>query len=186
MNSPGWQVPNMLLEISGEPTLERTTRRSQSKNNTQQQIYWSSELNSSIPVHLSLLIPKMSLFNLAISCSTTSNFALIHRPNIPCSYALYSIRPCFHHQSHPQLGVVFVLAPSLLSFWSQFSTDLQQHIGYLPTWGVHLSVSYILLFHAVPGVLKAKILKLFAIPFSSGPHFVRTLHHDLSIFGGPT
>jgi len=26
----------------------------------------------------------------------------------------------------------------------------------------------------------------FAIPFSSGPRFVRTLHHDLSIFGGPT
>ena len=28
------------------------------------------------------------------------------------------------------------------SFWSYFSTDLQQHIGQLPTWGVPLSVSY--------------------------------------------
>ena len=55
---------------------------------------------------------------------------------------LYSIRPCFYHQSHPQLGIVFALAPSLHSFWTYFSTDLQEHIEHLPTWGVLLSVSY--------------------------------------------
>ena len=33
----------------------------------------SSELNSPIPVHVSLLIPKMSTFTLAISYLTTSN-----------------------------------------------------------------------------------------------------------------
>ena len=33
-------------------------------------------------------------------------------------------------------------------------------------------------FHTVHGVLKASVLKWFAIPFSSGPHFARTLHHD--------
>ena len=32
-------------------------------------------------------------------------------------------------------------------------------------------------FHTVHGVLQAKILKWFAIPFPSGPRFVRTLHH---------
>ena len=42
-----------------------------------------------------------------------------------CSIALYSIRSCFYHQSYPQLGIVFALAPSLHSFWSYFSTDLQ-------------------------------------------------------------
>ena len=31
-----------------------------------------------------------------------------------------------------------------------------------------------------------RILKWFAIPFSSGPHFVRTLHQDPSVLGGPT
>ena len=41
-------------------------------------------------------------------------------------------------------------------------------------------------FHTVHGVLKARILKWFAIPFSSGPYFVRTLQHDPSILGGPT
>ena len=35
MNSPGWQVPNMLLQISGEITPERMKGWSQSKNNTQ-------------------------------------------------------------------------------------------------------------------------------------------------------
>ena len=34
--------------------------------------------------------------------------------------------------------------------------------------------------HIVHGVLKARILKWFAIPFSSGPHSVRPLHHDPS------
>ena len=31
--------------------------------------------------------------------------------------ALYSIRPCFYHQSHPQLGIVFALALCLPSFF---------------------------------------------------------------------
>ena len=35
MNSPGQQVPNMLLEIRGEITPERVKRQSQSKNTTQ-------------------------------------------------------------------------------------------------------------------------------------------------------
>ena len=54
------------------------------------------------------------------------------------------------------------------------------------TWGVPLSVSYHFAFHTVRGVLKARILKWFAIPFTSGSHFVRTLHHDLSVLGDPT
>ena len=41
----------------------------------------------------------------------------------------------------------------------------------------------ILPFHTVHGVLKARILKWFAIPFSGGPHSVRPLHHDLSVLG---
>ena len=40
--------------------------------------------------------------------------------------------------------------------------------------------------HTVHGVLKARILKWFAIPFSSGPRFVRALHHDPSVLGDPT
>ena len=85
-----------------------------------------------------------------------------------CNVALYSIRLYFHLQSHPWLGIFFSFTPSLHSFW-----------------GVHLSVSF-LPFHTVHGDLKVRILKWFAILFSNGPCFVRTLHHDLSILGGPT
>ena len=44
----------------------------------------------------------------------------------------------------------------------------------------------ILPFHTVHGVLQARILKWFAITFSSGPHSVRSLHHDPPVLGGPT
>ena len=46
--------------------------------------------------------------------------------------------------------------------------------------------SIILPFHIVYGVLKARILKWIAIPFSSGPRFVKTVHRDPSVLGGPT
>ena len=42
-----------------------------------------------------------------------------------CNIVLYSIGPCFYHQSHPQLGIVFALASSHHSFWSYFSTNHQ-------------------------------------------------------------
>ena len=45
---------------------------------------------------------------------------------------------------------------------------------------------FILPFNTVHGVLKARKLKWFAIPFSSGPHSVRPLHHDPPVFGGHT
>ena len=41
-------------------------------------------------------------------------------------------------------------------------------------------------FHSVHGVLKARILKWLATPFSSGQQSVRPLHHDPSVLGGPT
>ena len=49
----------------------------------------------------------------------------------------------------------------------------------------HLPVTYLLPFHIVHGVLSAEILKWFAIPSFSEPHFVRTLHHDPYVLGGP-
>ena len=46
------------------------------------------------------------------------------------------------------------------------------------TWGIPLLVSYHFAFHTVHGVLKARILKWLAIPFSGGPRSVRPLHND--------
>ena len=111
----------------------------------QQQIQWSSEINSLIPVHFSSLIPKMLIFTLALSCLTTSKLPWFMELTfqVPMQYGSYSIRLDFHHQSHPQVGIVFALAPSLHSFWSYFSTLLQQHIGQQWTWGVHISLLYL-------------------------------------------
>ena len=51
----------------------------------------------------------MSMFIPAISCLTTSNLPWFMELTfqVPMQYILYSIRLYFHHQSHPQLGVVF-------------------------------------------------------------------------------
>ena len=64
----------------------------------------------------------MSTFTLAISCLTTSNFPWFMDLTFqfPMQYCSYSIGPCFYHQSHPQLGVVFALAPTLHSFLELF------------------------------------------------------------------
>ena len=90
----------------------------------------------------------MSTFTLAISCLSTSNFPWFTDLTfqVPMHYCSLSIRPCFYHQSHPQLGIVFALAPSPHSFWSYFSTDLWWHIGHLLIWGVHLSVFHLFAF----------------------------------------
>ena len=86
----------------------------------------------------------MSTFTLAISCLTTSNLPWFMDLTfqVPMQYCSLQHWTCFYHQSHPQLGIIFALAPSLHSFWSYFSTDLQLHTGHLLTWGVRLSVSY--------------------------------------------
>ena len=90
----------------------------------------------------------MSMFTLAISCLTTSNLSWFMDLTfqVPMQIALYSTGLYFHHQSHPQLGVVFTLALSLHSFWSYFSTFLWWYIKHPPTWGVHLSVPYLFVF----------------------------------------
>ena len=53
------------------------------------------------------------------------------------------------------------------------------HTGHLLTWRHQFHILFFLPFHTVHGVLKARILKWFAIYFSRRPHFVRTLHHEL-------
>ena len=118
----------------------------------------------------------MSMFTLAVPFDHFQ-FALIHGPNIPDSYAtllftvsdLASITSHIHNWASFLLwlhlfilsGVIFLLFSSniLGTYWpGEFI--FQCHI-FLP-------------FHTVHGVLKARMLKWFAIPFSSGPRFVRT------------
>ena len=67
-------------------------------------------------------------------------------------YSLYSIGPCFYHQSHPQLGIVFHLAPSFHSF----STDLSSILGTYCPREFLFQYPIILPFHTVHGVLLEK------------------------------
>ena len=115
-------------------------------------------------------------------------FALIHGPNIPGSYAillftalnLASITSPIHN------WVLFMLwlHPFILS--GVISPLISSSIlGTCRPGELIFQCPIFLSFHTVHGVLKARILKWCAIPFSSGPHSVRLLYHDLSILGGP-
>ena len=130
----------------------------------------------------------MSTFTLAISFDHFQ-FALIHGPDIPGSYALllFTASDLGSITSHIHYWVLFLLwlHPFILS--GIISPLISSSIlgTYRP--GEFLfQYPIILPFHTVHGVLKARILRWFAIPFSSGPHSVRPLHHDLPVLGGPT
>ena len=149
---------------------------------------WSSELNSPIPVHLISLIPRMSMFTRHFLFDHFQ-FALIHGPKIPCSYAilLFTASDLGSITSHIHNWVLFLLwlHPFILSevvspLISSSILDTYRPGEFLFQYPI------ILPFHTVHGVLKARILKWFAIPFSTGPHSVRPLHHDPPILGGPT
>ena len=116
-------------------------------------------------------------------------FALIHGPYIPGSYAILlftaSNLASITSPIHNWVLFLFWLHPFILS--GVISPLISSSIlgTYRPGEFI-FQYPIILPFHTVHGVLKARILKWFAIPFSSGPHSVRPLHQDLSILGGPT
>ena len=66
---------------------------------------------------------------------------------------------CFHFGLASSFLLELFLHSSQVAFWSP--TDLGSS---------SFSIPIFLLFHTVNGALKARILKWFAIPFSSGPH----------------
>ena len=136
-------------------------------------------LNSPLLVHFNSLIPKMLMFTLVTSYLTTSNLPWFIDLSfqVPIQYCSLHHLTLLSPPDTSQLGVVSALAQSLHSFWSYFFTLLQVAIldTYQPGEFI-LQCPIFLPFHTVCGVLKARILKWFAIPFSNGPCFVRPLH----------
>ena len=116
-------------------------------------------------------------------------FALIHGPNIPGSYAilLSTASDLASITSHIHNWVLFLLwlHPFVLSGVISPLISIST-LGSCWPGEFIFQCPIFLPFHTVHGVLKARILKWFTIPFSSGPHSVRPLHHDLSILGSPT
>ena len=116
------------------------------------------------------------MFTLAISCLTTSNLPwfmdlIFQVPVQYCSLQNWTLLPspdtsttgcCFRFGSISSFFPELFLHSSPVAYWTPTKQPgefiFQCHI-FLP-------------FHTVHGVLKARILKWFAIPFSSGPCFV--------------
>ena len=137
----------------------------------------SSELNSPIPVHFSSLIPKMLIFTLP-SPLDLFQFTLIYGPNIPGSYAILlfttfdiaSITSQIHNWVLFLFWLrLFILSGLISPLISSSILGTYQAEEFIPQRPIFLP------FHAVHAVLKARTLKWFAILFSRGPCFVRSL-----------
>ena len=129
------------------------------------------------------------MFTFAISCLTTSNLPWFMNITfqVPMQILFFTALDFTSITSHIYNWVLFLLWLHLFSLSGVISPLFSSSIlgTYWP--GEFIFQCPIFLpFHNVHGVFKARILKGFAIPLSSGPCFVRTLHHDLSILGGPT
>ena len=116
-------------------------------------------------------------------------FALILGPNIQGSYAtlFFTASDFISITSHIHNWVLFLLwlYPFILSGVISPLISSSMLGTYQPD-EFTFQCPIFLPFHTVHGVVKARILKWFAIPFSSGPCFVRTLRLDPSVLGGPT
>ena len=151
-------------------------------------------IKCSLLVYFSSLIPKMSVFTLAISCLTTSNLPwfmdLTFQVSMQHFYADWCHQSSLPSPVTPTLGIVFALAqPFILSgvISPLFSSSI---IGHWLTWGVHLSASYLFAFSYCSWGSQGKntevVFQYWSGPFSSGPCVVRALHHEPFILGGPT
>ena len=131
----------------------------------------------------------MSMFTRAISYLTTSSLPWFVDLTFQVSYAIlpFTSLDFTSITSHNHTWVLFMLwlHPFILSGVISPLISCSILGTYRP--GEFIFQCHIFLpFQTVHGVLKARILKWFAIPFSSGARFVRTLHHDPSILSGPT
>ena len=112
-------------------------------------------------------------------------FALIHGPNIPGSYAvlLFIASDFTSITSHFHNCLLFLLWLCLFILSGVISPLISGSIlgTYCPGEFIYQCPVF-LPFHTVHEVLKARILKLFAIAFSSGQRFVKALHNDWSVW----
>ena len=129
------------------------------------------------------------MFTLAISCLTTPIY-LIHGPDIPGSYAifLFTASDLASITSHIHSWVLFLHCLHLFILSGVISPLISSSIV-----GTYQPGEFIFQcpvfspFHTVHGVLKARILKWFVIPFSSGPHSMqeKTLYMDITRWSTP-
>ena len=114
------------------------------------------------------------MFTLVISCLTTSNLPWFMDLTfqVPMHYCSLQHWTWLPSPVTSITGCCFGFWPSLHSFQSYFSTDLPYHIRHLPTWVVHLSVSYLCLF--------ILFMKFSMQEYWSGLPFLSPVDHILS------
>ena len=131
----------------------------------------------------------MSMFTLAISCLTTSNLPWFMDLTfqVPVQFCFLQHRTLLLSPVPSTAGCCFCFG-SVSFFLSGVISPLisSSILGVYRPGEFIFQCPIFLLFHTVHGVLQARILKWFVIPFSSGPHSVRPLHHDPPILGGAT
>ena len=131
----------------------------------------------------------MLIFTLAMSCLSTSNLPwfMVLTFQVPMQYCSLKHQTLLSSPDTSTTGHCFCFGSG-----SSFLLELLLHSSPVTYWAPtnlgssSFSVISFCFFHTVHGVLKARILKWFAILFSSGPCFIRILHHDLTVLGGPT
>ena len=159
-------------------------------------LYWSLRrlsIASCYSLELCIQTGVSFLFSFVFSFSSflrfdRFQFTLIHGANTPGSYAVlfFTASNFTRITIHIHNWVLFSLWFHLFILSGVISVLFSSSILGTCLPGEFLFQYPIFLpFQTVHGVPKARILKWFALPFSKEPHFVRTLHHDPSILGGP-
>ena len=122
------------------------------------------------------------------SCHLHFQFTLTDGPKIPGSFAVFLTESNFTSiTSHIHSWALFLLWLHLFLFSGVISPLFSSSILGTYQSGEFIFQCHIFLpFHNVHGVLKAGILRWFAVPFSSGPRFVRPLYHDQFVLSSPT
>ena len=129
------------------------------------------------------------MFTLSVSCLTTSNLPWIIDLTfqVPINHhniVLYIIR--FPSPVTSTTRCFILLYLSLLILSGTISSLFSSGILVTCQPGEFIFRCHIFLpFHNIHGILQAKLLTWFAIPFSNGPHFVRTFLCDPSGLGAP-
>ena len=125
------------------------------------------------------------LSHLGSPCLTTSNLPWFMDLTfqVPMQYCYLQHRTLLLSPVPSTSGYCFCFGsiPSVFLVWSQSPLTSSSILGTYQPGEFLFQYPIILPFHTVLGVLKARILKWFAIPFSSGAHSVRPLHHGPSV-----
>ena len=108
-----------------------------------------------------------------LTLQLTMQYCSLQHQTLLLSQVTSTARRCFH------FGSLFLLSGVISLFFSSSILGTYQPGNFI--FQCHLFLP----FHSVRVVLKARILEWFAILFSSGPCFVRTVHHDPSIWVAP-